>query len=58
MSLEGWAADKLDAPRDGGHDGLQAFADCARLSGEVDDEGVVADTGGLSAEDRGRYFFE
>ncbi|MEY2724389.1 MAG: hypothetical protein RLZZ458_256 [Planctomycetota bacterium] len=58
MSLEGGSADELDAPWYGGHNGVEAFADCAGLAGEVNNEGVIANSGGLSAENGRGNFFE
>ncbi|MEY3459921.1 MAG: hypothetical protein RL215_3078 [Planctomycetota bacterium] len=38
VGLEDRSADELDAPGNGGHDGLEAFADGAGLTGKVDDQ--------------------
>ena len=58
MGGEERSAEEVDAVGDGGEDGVQAFADSPRLTGQVDDERLPADSRRLPREDGGGHFFE
>ena len=45
------AVDQVNAVRDGGHDGVQALVDRFGFAGQVDDQAVSTDAGGLAGQD-------
>ena len=53
IDFEVGALEEVDAVGDSGEDGIEAFADGFGFAGEVDEEGLVANPGGLAAEDGG-----
>lgn len=52
------AADQVDAIRDRGEDTIEAFADSAGLTREIDDKASASDARRLPREDSGRDFLE